>query len=288
MDGLTVTFGGVRGSRPTSGEQFVRYGGHTSCVAVGRRGDDPIVLLDAGTGLVTIADVLHGRPFRGTLLLSHLHWDHVMGIPFFTAGDRPDAEVQLIMPDQGDPVALLARMMSPPMFPIDPFGLRCAWTFRGLPAGTHRIDGVEVLALDVPHGGGRTFGYRLELEGCSIAYLPDHCPLAVGPGPSGVGELHAAALALAQGVDLLIHDAQFTAAELDSVPHFGHSAIEYAVQLAEHAQAQRLVLFHHAPFRTDDQLDQLAATTQARSNVGVIVAREGMTLDLPPPAPAVP
>ena len=178
---MRLAFLGVRGSTPAPGPEFTVTGGNTACVAVSHDGCPPSLVLDAGTGLRRLSARLGGAAFRGSILLSHLHWDHVQGLPFFTAGDRDDAIVQLCMPEQGDPVEVLSRAMSPPHFPIGPDGLRGSWGFAGLAPGWHRIEGFDVLALDIAHKGGRTFGYRIEDGRASIAYLPDHA-LWLGTG----------------------------------------------------------------------------------------------------------
>lgn len=237
-------------------------------------------MLDAGTGLRRLAEHLAGEPFRGTILLGHLHWDHTQGLPFFPAGDRADARVRLLLPEQGDPVAVLEGWMSPPHFPIGPRQLRGDWTFAGLEAGDHEIEGFTVRALDIPHKGGRTFGFRITDGGCTIAYLSDHHPTSYGPGPDGFGERHPAALELVAGADLVLHDAQYTAEEFPSRAAFGHSAIEYAVGLAADGGAERLLLFHHDPSRTDEQLDAIAAHWAGHRSPAVDVAREGMVVDL--------
>jgi ribonuclease BN (tRNA processing enzyme) len=262
----------------------VRIGGHTSCVALstGSAGSDdgaPRLLLDAGTGIRRVPALLDGGPYIGTILLTHLHWDHVQGIPFFPSGDRDDARVTLCMPAQGDPLEVLSRSMGPPHFPITPDGLRGDWTFRGLEPGTHDIEGFRVTAAEVPHKGGRTFGYRVEHGGRSLAYLPDHGPKGCGDGPDGLGARHAAALTLARDVDVLVHGAQFTLAEQAMAADFGHATVDYAVALATEAGAGRLVLFHHAPARTDDQIDAIAASL-AGGAVPITVAAELLTLDV--------
>ena len=277
---MRVTFCGVRGSTPAPGPDFVRIGGHTSCVAVATGGGAPRLLLDAGTGIRRVTELLAGGPFRGTILLTHLHWDHVQGLPFFTAGDRDDAEVALAMPAQGDPIEVLAGAMGPPHFPITPRGLQGRWSFAGLEPGRHTVEGCDVLAAEVPHKGGRTFGYRVTAGGRSLAYVPDHGPLGCGPGPDGRGARHPAVLDLAQGVDVLVHGAQFTSAEERLAADFGHATIEYAVALAEQAGAGRLVLFHHAPGRTDVQVEAIARAVAAASAVPVVAAAEGLTLDV--------
>jgi phosphoribosyl 1,2-cyclic phosphodiesterase len=277
---VRVTFCGVRGSTPAPGPEFVRIGGHTSCVAVARAGGRPQLLLDAGTGIRRVPALLGDAAFRGTILLTHLHWDHVQGIPFFTAGDRGDARVILAMPAQGDPVEVLAGAMGPPHFPITPRGLHGDWSFVALQPGRHDIEGFAVLAADLPHKGGRTFGYRVTDGGRSLAYLPDHGPRGCSDGLDGVGARHEAALALAEGADVLVHGAPFTAAERELAAAFGHATVDYAVTLAREAGVRQLVLFHHAPTRTDDEVDAITAGLSGRVPAEVMAAAQGLTLDI--------
>lgn len=275
---MQVTFCGVRGSTPAPGSEFVRYGGNTSCVAVARNGEAPSLVLDAGTGLRRLSKLLAPASFHGTILLGHLHWDHTQGLPFFAAADR--GRVDVFLPAQGDPVEVLGRAFGPPHFPLRPTELRGRWTFNNLEAGDHDIDGWSVLALDIPHPGGRTFGYRVSDGNATLAYISDHSPSEIGAGPDGLGEYHSSALRLADGVDFLIHDAQHTAAELPDKAFLGHSAVEYAVGLGERAGARRVALFHHDPDRTDDDLDVIEASVQA-GGVPVLAATEGAVIDLP-------
>jgi phosphoribosyl 1,2-cyclic phosphodiesterase len=280
---VLITFCGVRGSVPAPGARFARYGGNTSCVAVSHSASaPPALLLDAGTGLGNVTGLLGGQPFAGTLLLTHLHWDHSLGLPFFQAGDRDDARASLLMPDQGSGVGaeeLLARVMSPPFFPITPAGLRGDWRFGTISPGQFKAEGFTVEAREIPHKGGRTFGYRVSDERCALAYVTDHCPTSYGQGPDGLGSYHADALALAESADLLIHDAQLLADELGSEAAFGHAAAEYAVRLAVRAGARRLALFHHKPSRTDAELDEVARRF-ADADIPVIVAAEGLSIEL--------
>jgi len=279
---VRLTFCGVRGSTPAPGTEFVRYGGHTSCVAVAHDGAPPTLILDAGTGVRQVTALLGGQPFTGTILLTHLHWDHTQGLPFFRAGDRDGARVTLLLPDQQDgsgAEGVLARAMSPPHFPIRPSQLRGSWSFRTVSPGQFETGGFTVLARQIPHKGGRTIGYRVS-DGHSVtAYVTDHCPTALGPGPDGWGEYHAAAVELAAGADVLVHDAQLLAEEVAAQAAFGHAAADYVVALAERAGAKRAVLFHHRPDRTDDALDQVAQRFAA-APVPVTVAAEGLVLQL--------
>jgi phosphoribosyl 1,2-cyclic phosphodiesterase len=268
---------GVRGSTPAPGPDFVRYGGHTSCVAVTPEGGDrPTLVLDAGTGLRTLTALLHGDTYDGSIVLSHLHWDHMQGLPFFAAGDREGARVDLHLPAQDGRSGrdLLAQSFSPPSFPITPEGLRGTWGFHALSEGRHCVEGFEVTAVDIEHKGGRTFGLRVEDERGSLAYLPDHAPEA------GVSdELRA----LLDGVDVLLHDAQFLEGERPVAVDYGHATVEDSITLAQDCRVGTLVLFHHSPARTDDALDDIGAWAQTlAADLHVVVAREGMTLDVLP------
>jgi ribonuclease BN (tRNA processing enzyme) len=275
---VEILFCGVRGSTSAPGADYVRVGGHTSCVALTRSGEDiPSLVLDAGTGLQVLTDHLGGAPFVGTLLLTHLHWDHAQGLPFFRSGDQPDSRVHLLLPDQQDgrdAVDVLAGSMSPPHFPIRPEGLEGTWTFATLEEGEHVIEEFEVTAVELPHKGGRTFGYRVvDPSGASVVYASDHGPITMGPGEDGHGPIHGAILDLAKGADVLIHDAQFTATELAIAEAYGHATVDYCYRLAEAAGARKLVLFHHSPVRTDDDIDRLCDL--APPGLDVVIAREG-------------
>lgn len=278
---LRVTFCGVRGSTPAPGPDFVRYGGHTSCVALSRGDHPPELLLDAGTGITAVTPLLGGRPFTGSILLGHLHWDHTHGLPFF-AGGRDATRIELFLPEQGESAeAVLERCFSPPHFPIVPSELGPGWSFAGLDEGEHEIEGFQVLAREIPHKGGRTFGYRVTHAGTSIAYLSDHSPTSVGPGPDGLGERHDAILALATGADALITDAQHLASQFPGVGFLGHASVEYDVEVAREAGVRTLVLFHHDPWRTDGEIDEIGRYAQrlAGDDLEVRAAHEGLVLE---------
>lgn len=265
---------GVRGSTAAPGYDFVRYGGHTSCVALVPDGSAyPTLVLDAGTGLRTLTDKLDGQPFRGAIVVSHLHWDHVQGLPFFAAGDRDDSVVELYLPAQDGRSGrdLLAGEMSPPSFPIEPEGLKGSWTFHAFEAETRTIAGFEVTSAEVMHKGGRTFGYRVEHGGRSIAYIPDHAPAA-----GCADEVRN----LIAGVDVLVHDAQFLEAERTIADLYGHATVDDAIALAVAAGTTSLVLFHHSPVRSDDQLDAIAArVARVAGSMSIVVARQGDIID---------
>ena len=158
--------------------------------------------------------------------------------------------------------------MSPPHFPIAPSGLLGSWSFNALEPGAALIGGFSVLGLEIPHKGGRTFGYRISDGNKTIAYLSDHCPASFGPGPAGLGEYHEAALSLASECDVLFHDAQYTDGELPVHAIFGHASTGYAVGLAEAAGARQLLFYHHDPARTDDEIDSIVKSYEGADLAG--------------------
>jgi phosphoribosyl 1,2-cyclic phosphodiesterase len=280
---LQVHFCGVRGSTPAPGIEFVRYGGHTSCLALAHDGAAlPTLILDAGNGLQNATGLLAGAPFAGTILLSHLHWDHTLGLPFFAGGDRHDARVSVLLPEQEshtEATAVLAGMMAPPYFPIGPTELRGEWAFGTVAPGECRIEGFTVLAREIPHKGGRTFGYRISDGRSTLVYMPDHCPTDLGSGEDGLGEYHPVALELAGDADVLVHDSQLLPEELAGEAGFGHAVADYAVELGRRAGTRAVALFHHRHDRTDDALDRLAERLGG-GTPSVTVAAEGLVLDL--------
>ncbi len=269
---MRLIFLGVRGSTAAPGPDFVRYGGHTSCIGVVPTGaESPLVVLDAGTGLRNLTVRLNGQAFRGTILLSHLHWDHVQGLPFFPGGDRTDSDVDVYIPAQDGMSArdLLARSMSPPSFPITPEGLAGRWGFHAIEPLALEIGGLVVTPFDVHHKGGRTYGYRVDEGERSVAYIPDHRL------SSGVS---AEAQALVQGVDVLIHNAQFLESESAMAQAYGHSTVPEVLEFAVASKVGRLVLFHHGPARTDDAIDALVAGIDAPIPVSAAAENDELLL----------
>ncbi len=275
-----MTFHGVRGSTPCHGPELVGYGGNTSCVSVDIDGEAPIVL-DLGTGLRYFG---HSRPvdepFRGTCLVSHLHWDHIQGLPFFTPLLREGSRLTVYAPVQegGRTAAqIFADSIRPPLFPVDLAVLPGIVDVREIGDSSFAVGSAEVTARSIPHLGA-TLGYRIDAEHASVAYLSDHqMPL------DGSFAATANAKELCRDVDLLIHDAQFTPAEFARKRDWGHCTIEFAMWMAAEAGAKRLALFHHDPTHSDDVLDRLGAVAEAcgrSAGIEVFMAREGMTVQL--------
>jgi phosphoribosyl 1,2-cyclic phosphodiesterase len=277
---MEVTFHGVRGSTPCHGDEIARYGGNTSCVSLDIPGHDPF-LFDLGTGLryfglTQPAD----EPFRGTCLLSHLHWDHIQGLPFFKPFLRPGSNVSLYAPAQvGDLTVaeVFADTIKPPLFPIHFSMFPGMVDIHEVADDDFTIGDVRVLTRLVPHVG-HTVGYRVEWGGRSVVYVSDHQMPTDGSFSAWPGVLE-----LCDGADLLIHDAQYTPEEFAEKRDWGHCTPEYAVWLAGTAKVERLALFHHDPAHDDDELDAILAPViecAAKLGVEAFGARERMTVTI--------
>ncbi len=277
---MQVTFFGVRGSTPCNGDEIARYGGNTSCVAVRAPGEDPL-FFDLGTGARYFgAELLKVGTFKGTCLLSHLHWDHIQGLPFFTPLLRDGSTLDVYAPaqDDGTTVAdVLANVIRPPVFPVTIDQLPGSVRFHDTPDGEFHIGGMTITARKVPHVGP-TLGYRVEYGGRSVAYLSDHQQPYDGSFSVSDG-----ARELVEGVDLLIHDAQYTTTEFAAKSTWGHCTIDYALWLAQQCHVAKLALYHHDPTRTDVALDEVSRCAKAAADARgfeVFVAYEGLTVDV--------
>lgn len=285
---LRVKFYGVRGSTPCSCESNQRIGGNTACVVVTGDGFDPIVL-DLGTGLRFWGTDLceactesgpTAPPFKATALVSHLHWDHVQGLPFFAPLHKPGAELHVIGPPQDDHSLEEAfdLFLCPPYFPVTLAQLAGTVTFEEATDAPIRLGAATVTSRDVPHVGP-TLGFRIEAGGSSIAYVSDHQQ----PGCRST-DVAASVLELCDGVDLLIHDAQYTDPEFAEKFDWGHCTTDYAVEVAAQCGAKRLALYHHDPSHDDDTVaaltEQASVVSRLRRGAEVFAAAEGLVVDL--------
>ena len=205
---MRITFWGVRGSTPCPCESNRRYGANTSCVTLESASDDPIVL-DLGTGLRFWGRTLdRSVPFRGAALLTHLHWDHVQGLPFFGPVLAEGAVLDVFGPPQGERslADVFDGLMQPPYFPVRVHDLQGHVRFHEVGDTDFALGGAKVRARSVPHTD-RTNGYRIDWEGVSVAYVPDHQSPRSGDGEGR--HVDEGVLELCDGVDVLIHDAQF-------------------------------------------------------------------------------
>lgn len=270
---MKVRFWGVRGSLPTPGRKTVRYGGNTSCVEV--RLGERRVILDAGSGLVEFvaATATEGGLVNTDLLLSHTHFDHICGLPFYAPLFRPKNEVRIWSGrlDAGMSAEMVLRSsMSPPLMPDMAALVRAQVRYHEFEVGS-ALDlggGVTVRTAMLQHPGG-CVGYRIEWAGRTMVYATDTA--------HGDPATDAALRALCQGAGLLIYDAMLTDEEFPSRVAWGHSTWRAGVRLADTSGVRQLVLFHHAPFRDDRAVTALAAeAASVRSDT--IAAREGLEL----------
>jgi len=285
-----VKFWGVRGSIPVPGPSTLRYGGNTTCVEV--RADDQIIVLDAGSGIRALGNSLEAefgeRPIKLSLLLSHPHWDHIQGLPFFVPAYDAKNEIRVLGYDSKHTSLreILTGQMSAPFFPINFRELAGKIAVQRLNEMDFNLGAVRVRAKFLNHPGV-CVGYRLHHGDVSIAFLPDNEPLEAfiqSPGKyemTAEGELNPDVRAeredlvdFLRGVDLLILDTQYTDDEYAQRIGWGHGSLTNVVRLACDAQVKTLMLFHHDPNRTDTEVDDMLASARA------IVAREGGSLKI--------
>jgi phosphoribosyl 1,2-cyclic phosphodiesterase len=278
-----LTVWGCRGSVPTPGAETVRYGGNTSCVEVSLD-DGTVIVLDAGTGIRRLGEELVARDDRRIhLLLTHLHLDHLEGLRFFAP--LWDERVTVDIWGPSSPVSSLeeriARAFSPPLFPIDLRDVPGRITFRDVPRQPWAIDSASITAGLVLHPGP-TVGFRIETSSASFAYLPDHEPALASVIAETPREWISGA-AIAEGVDVLLHDAQYFEDEYEQRIGWGHSSVADAVAFSRAVGAGRLFLFHHEPLHSDGSLERLEARARSLAGgdgAGPILAREGMVVEL--------
>ena len=280
---MKVTIWGCRGSLASPGPETVRFGGQTSCVTV-HLSDGSLLILDAGTGIRPLGMALgHDHPKRIDIFITHLHTDHIEGLRFFDP--IWDSSVELNVWGPPSPVrelrSRIAPYFAPPFFPVHLRNIPSHPAFRDAPTSTWRIGSAAITAQLIKHPGP-TVGYRVEENGSALAYLPDHEP-ALGSDLSTVEAEWISGFALAAGAAVLLHDAQYTQEEYDERVGWGHSSTEDVVRFARRAGSQRLVLFHHDPLHTDEQLERILARAnelRASGDADVELAREGMAFEL--------
>lgn len=286
---MQVQFWGTRGSIPKPGPTTIRYGGNTLCLEI-RTARGTLVIIDCGTGLHGLGLKLlsHGQGLAGHILISHTHWDHIQGVPFFAPFFVPGNKWEIYGP-KGLNQSLrdtLAGQMQHAYFPITPDQFDASIRYHDLLEGKFEIDDIEVTTQYLNHPA-LTLGYRLECDGATVVYCCDHEPFSreVAEGYreiSGLDQQHADFI---EGADLLVHDAQYTAAEYPSKVGWGHSSAEFVVKLARHANVKHVVLTHHDPLRTDEAVDCIIAKLRdglraGHSTVLVSAAAEGEMIEV--------
>jgi phosphoribosyl 1,2-cyclic phosphodiesterase len=285
---LKVRFWGTRGSIAKPGPSTARYGGNTSCVEV-RSSRGTLIVIDCGTGSHGLGQALVAEGVtRGCLLISHTHWDHIQGLPFFAPLFDPTNVWDVCGPKglSGSLRETLAGQMESTYFPVALEALGATIHYWDLLQGSFQVDDIRVTTHHLNHPA-LTLAYRLEADGASIVYACDHevYSHAAADGHLRLDGPDLRHAEFAAGADLLIHDAQYTAAEYPAKVNWGHSTIEYAMRVAREAGVQQLALTHHDPLRTDDQLDVVAEAASATmreygSSISVFAAAEGQTIEV--------
>lgn len=272
---MILRFWGVRGSTPTPVPENLKYGGNTPCIEL--RADGDLFILDCGTGLRLLGNSLRRefgrRPIRAHVFLSHYHWDHIQGIPFFTPlYDRRNSFVfYSFRSPETDVQRALEHQMNNPYFPVDMRAMHAKRTFREIEEQSGRFGNLLVTTRRLNHPQG-CLGFRIEYDGRTIVYATDNEP----GDPRGDQNVRA----LAEGADVLIHDSQYTPHEYrHGKKSWGHSTWEEGVKIAREARVKKLVLFHHDPDHDDKQIDAIVHQARRRfpNSVG---AREGLALSL--------
>lgn len=306
---MKVRFWGVRGSIPVPGRTTSRYGGNTPCVEVRPRGEPPIII-DAGTGLRRLGKALMEEAFgegrgRTAVLISHTHWDHVQGLPFFSPLYRSGNQIDIFARKRDTHLeAVFSQQHGAPYFPVPMSAMQANMSFHELTEGaSFQLGRATVTSTRLNHPW-IALAYRIEADRAAVVYCSDTAPftdLLLGteflvqppvldqPLPPDIAaelaRLRAGVVALARGADLLIYDTQFTHSEYRLLPHWGHSHPDDAIAVARDAGVKRLCLYHHAPLRSDDDNDAILARYRAVARDSgdafeVISAYEGLELEL--------
>ena len=269
---FNVKFWGVRGSIACASPDHMKYGGNTSCIEVlvnGKR-----LILDAGTGIRQLGNEMQKSGMSDFhILLTHTHWDHINGFPFFTPAYDPRRSLSIKaghLKHQGGVHDVLSTQMHNPMFPVPLEAMQANLTFEDFEAGEHfqLWDGVNIKTAPLNHPNGAT-GYRVEHGGKSVVYVTDteHVP----------GKPDQNILGLIEGADLVIYDSTYTEEEFPEKIGWGHSTWNEGVRLCQAANVKRLAIFHHDPEHTDDVMDRIAVESKAAWD-GTFICREGMNV----------
>jgi len=302
---MHVTFWGVRGSYPVPGPDTVRYGGHTSCVEV--RGEEGgCLILDAGTGLRGLGQKLAAEqgtqavPAHYHLILSHVHWDHIQGLPFFQPAYMPGTRIAIyaLRAAADELQQVIGGITRHEFFPVPLAAVPADFEFHEVTPGKgFVIDDFEVMPVALNHPFGAV-GYRIDGDGTSLAYVSDTAPFTgllhkqhFLAGPEELSDedrrvleaMRGDVVGALRGCNTVIYDTQFLPEEFAKFPHWGHSTPDHALDLVDGIGVRRLVLYHHAPSHTDRMMDGIEDTYRLkghRAGIQVVVARERMTLQI--------
>jgi phosphoribosyl 1,2-cyclic phosphodiesterase len=307
---IRIRFWGVRGSIPCPGPATVRYGGNTACLELRFGEEGRLIIVDAGSGIRELGNHLMKTdlpkgPIRTKIFLTHTHWDHIMGYPFFTPIYVPGTELEVYGPVSYEEDSLdevVGGQLRYRYFPVRQEELAAGIRYFNLKEGTYDLGDDVWVTTKYLHHPILVLGYRFEYKGRVLCTAYDTEPFrnmfamppdapgydeeAVREGEQAAREENEKVLQFYKGADVLIHDTQYTQAEyVGSRMGWGHSSFEHAVNSAHKAGVHRLVLFHHDPLRTDDELDRLVEDlrrrVRGRSDLEIVPAREGQEIVIP-------
>lgn len=305
MKSIKIKFWGVRGSIPTPGYSTLHYGGNTSCVEVAFK-NGPHFILDAGTGIRELGKHLQklNRPLNSYILLSHFHWDHIQGLPFFRPAFNPKNKFTIIGSD--DPAIHLDKIISfqmdPTYFPITIDDMRADISFRSIKEERITLDGVDVQTIYLNHPG-YALGFRISYQNSSLIYISDNEPFQQDEeterkklksiSKEKIEEAFEAyvenknqnLIEFCEKADLLIHDTQYLEEEYKDKITWGHSPLNFTVELAMRSKVKQLVLFHHDPDHDDAAIDRIEQLSKKilrshKSRIACRAAKEGMTIEI--------
>ena len=275
---MKVTIRGVRGSIPTSGPATEKYGGNTSCTDISAEGWQ--LLLDAGSGMRNSNTGERPANNRIDILLTHLHFDHIQGLGFFSPLFDPSMEVHIWGPASSRQSlhSRLSRYLSPPLFPVHIRDLPCKLSLHEIDNSEFDIGPFRIQSRYVIHPGP-TVGFRISHANKIFTYIPDHEP-ALGLHGIVADKKWVSGIDLANEADILLHDAQYTKEQYQQRMGWGHSSMDDAVYFASLAGAKKILFAHHDPSHTDQMLEALVAAVTKQSDVVFELAAEGMEIDL--------
>ena len=277
---MKISIRGVRGSIPTTGTDTSYYGGNTSCAVVSE--NDSLLVLDGGSGLQKFK-LLNAAVKRVDILLTHLHLDHIQGLGFFLPFFDPSLEIHIWGPASNTQRlhSRLSRYLSPPLFPVLLRDLPCKLLLHEIENSSFEIGHFAIDSRFIIHPGP-TVGFRIKGHHSVFTYLPDHEP-ALGSLGMRAQKAWISGIDLALNADLLLHDAQYTAQEYEIKVGWGHSSMDDAIRFADLSGVKHLLLSHHDPYRSDEQLNELMADLKKRIDCSFKYepAVEGMTIELP-------
>ncbi len=305
MKSIKIKFWGVRGSIPTPGPSTIKYGGNTACVEV-RFGNGALFILDAGSGIRELGKQLvqQNKPVDAHILVSHFHWDHIQGLPFFRPAYAARNKFTIIGCDEAalNLDQIISFQMNPTYFPIAIEDMRANIRFRSVKEESFDLSGVNIQTIYLNHPG-YALGYRLNFNGKSIVYISDNEPfhwLEENKEYDGLGgpfenledmfdnfveDKNESLVDFCRNSDILIHDTQFLPEEYAQKITWGHSPYNYTVDLAMKSEVKQLILFHHDPDHDDNMIDHIQKLsrdiiTNSNFPMSCVAAHEGMTVEI--------